>query len=272
MPVNSAAGTTDEVLGSVHDRNEYVESFAKGLDVLSAMSGMSGPATISEIAAKSGQGRASARRYVLTLVRLGHAEQKDHGYRLLPNAVRFGNQDNEAELLARHALPRMRRLVDRHREASSCGTLEDASIRIMAYARSDRLMSIYLEAGDRLSVAYSAQGRVLLAALSDDAVMKILARDGRILASHDPHAARNLVLDQVRIARKKGFAIVDEELEKGVRSLAVPIISPRTGDAVAAISVCAHSNRMSVSQLTDGCLPDLQAVSEETTISVGALA
>nr|BAT27144.1 transcriptional regulator, IclR family protein [Aurantimonas coralicida] len=102
--------------------------------------------------------------------------------------------------------------------------------------------------------------------------MKILARDGRILASHDPHAARNLVLDQVRIARKKGFAIVDEELEKGVRSLAVPIISPRTGDAVAAISVCAHSNRMSVSQLTDGCLPDLQAVSEETTISVGALA
>ena len=268
MPVNSAAEFAEDAMSSAHDRNEYVETFAKGLDVITALSGMVGSATISEIAAKAGQSRASARRFVLTLVHLGHVAHEGSGFRLLPNAIRIDDRDAEPELLARNALPGMRSLVERHREASSCGTLEDASIRIMAYARSDRLMSIYLEVGDRLSVAYSAQGRVLLSALSDENAMSVLLRDKRIASASAPEAAVRAVLDRVRQARSDGFAVVDEELERGVRSIAVPVLSARSNKVVAAISVCAHSNRMSVTELVEVCLPDLLAVADETTSAV----
>lgn len=232
-------------------RNEYVETFAKGLDVLKALSAATGPLSVADLARLSGQSRASARRFALTLVRLDYAIQDTSGFSIVPSAAIIPIVDPVTALVLR-ASPLMNAMVARHGETSSLGVLERGEVRIVAYARSDRLVSMYLDVGDRLPALRAAQGRVLLAALENEVLANLLDE-----TESDTERLREKIED----VRRLGYALVDEELEVGVRSIAVPLRYGRSPDAIAALSLCAHSNRMSPDQLRDRCLSDLMDLS-----------
>jgi len=235
-------------------RNEFAGSFAKGLVVLEYMAQSGRPATLSDLAASTGQSRASVRRFALTLVHLGLAEHRDGAFSLLAGALRIDGRSRELTLLTQAAEPFMRQLVDRFREASAFGRHDGREIEILAYQRCDRLMSLNLQPGSRLPMATSAQGRVLLAQMSDADVTASVAGAGE----------NGRLGEALEEARELGYAFVDQELEKGVRSIALVVRGPQSKQVIASMSLCAHSNRISAEEMLEDGLPALRAAVEAT--------
>lgn len=258
MVVN-AIQQAEELHGETQNlgRNEFAGSFAKGLAVLEHMAERGRPSTLAELAIATGQSRASVRRFALTLVHLGMAEQFEGTFKLRPSALKIDAKSRELTLLTEAAEPFMRQLVDRFREASAFGRQAGLGIEILAYQRCDRLMSLNLEPGSQLPLSTSAQGRVLLSYMDESRVETLVGA-----AKVDNHL-RTALED----ARKLGFAFVDEELEKGVRSIALGVRGPQSGKVIASMSLCAHSNRISVEELIEDGVPALRAAVKATEVA-----
>lgn len=241
------------------NRNEFVESFAKGLTVLRVFTPTERAMNLSEVASRTGQSRASARRFLLTLVALGYVRQDGDAFSLTRRIVELGHFYLVPHTLGKIAEPLLAGVVEALEETASVAVLSGNHAEIIAYARANRQMSLNLSPGDRLPLFSSAQGRALLAGLSDEALERLLdamdegdaaAKPGRVLLS------RAALREKINDARRQGYVVIDEELEIGVRSIAMPIRNGN-GDVVAAMSTCAHSNRASVAALIEKFRPVL---------------
>lgn len=235
---------------------DYVQSLERGLSVITAFSRDRPRMTLSEVAGATGLTRATARRFLLTLQRLGYVNCDDREFSLSPRTLELGYAYLSSTPFWDLAIPHVETLVDRLHESSSISVLDVDDIVYVARVPTKRIMTIALSVGSRLPAYPTSMGRVLLAGMRPEAFEAYLARvelvplTSRTVA--DAGALRRVVDD----VRRQGWALVDQELEEGVRSVAAPLRD--THDRViAALNVSAHATRTTLAELQRTFVPAL---------------
>ncbi|MFJ8976776.1 IclR family transcriptional regulator C-terminal domain-containing protein [Streptomyces sp. NPDC102282] len=236
---------------------EFVESLARGLTVVTAFGDAGAALTLSDVARATGLSRASARRALITLDHLGYVTADGRGHRLTPRVLALGYPVLSRTTLPRIAEPHLAALAGRIQDSTSLAVLVDDSVQYVARAATHRIMTVDITVGTRFPAYATSLGRVLLADLSGAALEPVLAHSElRPLAPHTltRRAALEAVLERVRA---EGYALVDEELEVGLRSIAVPV-RDRAGTAVASINVAMHSGSRTIEECLEQVLPLLR--------------
>ena len=236
---------------------DFVLSLARGLQVIEAFSGARGGLTVSEAATKTGLSRAATRRLLITLEELGYTERRGAAFQLTSRVLRLGFSFVASNSVAALAVPVLEQLSAQIHESCSVSVLDGEDIVYLARSAPKRVMTIDLGAGSRLPAYCTSMGRVMLAALPKkelDAYLKKVE-----LKALTPKTVRGRKRLQALIgeARERGYALVDEELELGLRSIAVPVVS-QTGRVAAAMNSGVHAARVSERELRERVLPLLQ--------------
>ncbi len=245
--------------------DNYVQSFARGLEVIRSFSTQSPRQTLSEVAARSGLSRASARRILLTLQALAYVESDGKYFSLTPRILDLGFAYLSSMPIWNLAEPVMENLVEEVKESCSAAVLDGTDIVYVMRVATHKIMSITLGVGSRLPAYCTSMGRVLLAGLPEEQAMACLK------ASRPEPLTRHTVteLDALRLkiaqTRKQGWCLVNQELEEGLVSMAAPI-HDRLGRTVAALNISGQANRTSAKVMQDAMLPALQAAAQ--TISL----
>lgn len=238
------------------DRSDYVQSLDRGLSVIRAFSAEQPRLTLSEVARSTGLTRAAARRFLLTLEHLGYVGSDEREFFLRPRVLDLGYAYLSTTPFWDLAQPHMETLVEALHESSSISVLDSDDIVYVARVPTKRIMTIALAVGSRLPAYPASMGRVLLAGLPPDELDAYLDRVTlKALTPNtitDPQQLR-AILDEVR---HQGWAIVDQELEEGVRSIATPI-HDTTGTTIAALNISCHATRTTVEHLRTQFLPHL---------------
>lgn len=237
---------------------DYVQSLERGLAVIGALHDARRPVALSDVARATGLTRAAARRFLLTLVEIGYVGVDDGRYALRPRVLELGQAYLASLQLPEVALPHLERLVAAVQESSSVSVLDDTEIVYVARVPLRRIMSLTIEVGTRFPAFATSMGRVLLAGLAPDDRDDRLARsDLRPLTSRTVCDVPTLhrILDEVAT---EGFAVVDQELEEGLCSVAVPI-RDSAGRVVAAMNVSTHADRTSPTTVRRRILPKMRA-------------
>jgi IclR family pca regulon transcriptional regulator len=261
------------VQGAVHERDrglgrlrpigerpgkEFMASLAKGLAVLGAFSDRLPSMSLTEAAAVAGLSRAAARRVLLTLAELGYVEQNGRDFTLAPRILELGFAYLSIQSWIERAEPLMRQLSNEFHEACNAATLHGSEIVFVARIPAPSwIMSPAIPVGTRLPAFHTSLGRILLGYLPEDDIWDRL-RATRIV----PHTPSTIVdpsalVERVKADRAQGFSIVDEELERGLRTLAVPVVS-RAGAAIGAINLVARAGQTTRNEMRDRFLPPLQ--------------
>jgi IclR family transcriptional regulator, pca regulon regulatory protein len=246
----------------VNPPSEYVQSLERGLAVLQVFSREHPRLTLSEVARLAGLTRATARRVLLTLEHLGFARSNGRGFELTPRVLDIGYAYLSSLDLASIAEPAMEALVERTHESCSAAVLDGGEIVYVARVPTKRIMTISLGLGSRLPAYATSMGRVLLAELERDQVDDLIG-GGPLPAVTDRTITRPAELhDELARVRAQGWALVDQELEIGLRSVAAPLRN-RQGAAVAALNVSSHAGRVSLDVIGKDFLPALLDTAEQ---------
>ncbi len=236
--------------------SDFVQSLERGLAVIQAFSATSPRLTLSDVARATGLTRAASRRFLLTLQHLGFVDSDEREFFLTPRILRLGYTYLSSTPFWSLAQTHIEELVDRVHESSSISVRDRDEIVYVARVPTKRIMTISLAVGTRLPMYPTSMGRVLLAGQSDDEIDAYLARaelrplTGRTVT--DPAALRAMVMD----VREQGWALVDQELEDGVRSVAAPLCDA-SGHVLGAVNVSAHATRTNLDVLRKQFLPAL---------------
>ncbi|KQM80323.1 IclR family transcriptional regulator [Xylophilus sp. Leaf220] len=238
--------------------DSYVQSFARGLEVIRSFSAEARRQTLTEVAARTGLTRAGARRILLTLQTLGYVESDGRLFRLTPRILDLGFAYLSSMPMWDVAEPLMEDLVERVKESCSAAVLEGSDIVYVLRVPTHKIMKINLGVGSRLPACVTSLGRVLLAALPDEEVRARL--EGSRRTAYTPHTVTDVdaLMDRVRQARSQGWCLLDQELEEGLVSIAAPV-TDRAGRTVAAINVSGQINRTGLEVLQHDVLPQLRA-------------
>jgi IclR family transcriptional regulator, pca regulon regulatory protein len=243
--------------GSPAARNsEFVQSLDRGLAVIRAFGPDRERLSLSEVARVTGLTRAAARRFLLTLVKLGYVRNDGREFSLRPRVLELGYAYLSGLALPEVAAPHLEELVATLHESSSISVLDGHHIVYVVRVPTKRIMTVAISVGTRFPAFATSMGRVLLAALPDDQFERYLAE-----ATFEQFTART-VTDPgrlraiVREVARQGYAIVDQELEEGLRAVAAPIRGG-AGVGTAAINVSAHASRVSMAAMRSEILPAL---------------
>ncbi len=235
---------------------DFVEALARGLDVLACFGSDRPEMTLSEVAAAADLARPTARRLLLTLEELGFVRSSGGQFRLTPKVLSLGMAYIGALGLWDIARPHLERLVARTGESSSMAQLDGSDIVYVARVAVPKLIALRVEIGTRFPAAQTSQGKVLLAALDPDRLAAALAEPSR--SGLPPFIGRTAeqLADELSEVRARGWALADEELAPGVRSVAVPV-RDGTGAVRAAVNVTVHAAETSLQTLVEEHLPAL---------------
>jgi IclR family transcriptional regulator, pca regulon regulatory protein len=233
---------------------DFVQSFARGLGVIRAFDAQHPELTLSEVARRAGLTRAAARRFLLTLERLGYVTSGERGFSLTPRVLELGFSYLSALSLPEVAQPHLERLSREFDESVSAAVLDGGEIVYVARVATRRIMSVGITIGTRFPAWSTSMGRVLLADLPDDAVETLLDAAAHEAPAPGPAALR-AELDEVRA---RGWALVDQELEAGIRAVAAPVRG-RHGRVVAAVNVSTSASRTTLARMRTHFVPALVA-------------
>jgi IclR family transcriptional regulator, pca regulon regulatory protein len=246
--------------GDVKDSRapEGMAGLAKGLAIIEAFGPHRTRLSISDAARLTDLSRATARRCLLTLVELGYLSQDGRDFSPTPRMLRLGNAYTDGASLPVLAKPHLVAVRDRTGESCSLAVLDGSETLFVARAEAQRIVTTGVRIGVRIPAHLTATGQVLLAGLPGSALEDYLA--GYTPAARTPHTVTDPAALRARIdaARADGVAHTDEELELGLRSMAVPIVDSR-GATVAAMSVSVSAARVTLAELRDDFLPVLRA-------------
>jgi len=235
---------------------DFVEALARGLDVLTAFDAEHPSRTLSEVATAAGLARPTARRLLLTLEELGYVRSSGTAFSLTPKVLGLGMSYVGALGLWGIARPHLEALVAQTGESSSMAQLDGSDIVYVARVSVPKLIALRVEIGTRFPAVQTSQGKVLLAALSAGELAATLAQPSR--AGLPPYIGRSpeQLRDELTEVRARGWALADEELAPGVRSIAAPV-RDGTGAVRAAMNVTVHAAETSVERLLAEHLPRL---------------
>ncbi|RBP88615.1 IclR family transcriptional regulator [Rhodobacter sp. 140A] len=216
-------------------KTDIIGSLAKGLRVLEAFGAEHPRLSIAETAERTGLDRATARRCLLTLHAEGYADYDGKFFTLTPRVLRLGMGALAALPLAQLVQPWLDQLSERIGQSTSVSILDETEIVYLARAAQRRVMSIGLLPGSRLPAHCTSMGRVLLAALPEPEARAVI--DASDLSPRTPFSRTDPeeIIAEIGRVRTQGYALIDQEVELGLRSLAVPLISAR-GRVVAALN------------------------------------
>lgn len=236
---------------------EYIAGLEKGLAVIEAFSQQQPALTVTEASEAAGLSRAAARRCLLTLQRLGYAEYDGKYYRLLPRVLRLGHAYVNSSPLPRFVQPIIEATSERTQHSMSVAVLDEADVLVIARALVHRSLSSGLGVGSRLPAYCSANGRILLSEWPDGDIQRMLvgATIRRLTAYTKTNASD--ILKEIKAVRTRGYALNDQEVEIGVRTIAVPIRS-RSGQIAASLSMSAPPEGADAKGLI-ALLPELDA-------------
>jgi IclR family pca regulon transcriptional regulator len=257
VPFNeTTVETSAAYAGKVPLKRDLVAGLEKGLTVIEAFDQERPRLTISEVAALTGLTRAAARRYLLTLTHLGFIAQDRKMFALTPKVLRLGQSYLHSARLPRIIEPELHKLAYAMKEASSAGVLDGNDVICIAAASAGRVVSPTMQPGSRVPAYCTGNGRVLLAALPQDEVEAWVSRQA--MTALTPHTIVHPERLSIEIARARslGYACIDQELELGLRTVALPLKNYR-GDVVASMNISVHAARMNMDQLVEHCLPPL---------------
>jgi len=240
------------------DRGEFVQSLARGLSVIRSFAADRPTMTLAEVARETGLTRATARRLLFTLEALGYAAFDGKRFSLTPQVLDIGYAYLSSLDLSAIAQPEMEALVDRTHESSSAAVLDGTEIVYVTRVPTKRIMTISLGLGSRLPAYATSMGRVLLADLADDARCEHLPPEPWPALTAQTIVDPDELRAELARVREQGWALVDQELEEGVRSIAAPL-RDASGRAVAALNVSSHAGRVDFATLRETFLPDLVA-------------
>ena len=243
---------------------DFVESLARGLDVLACFDASHRSMTLSEVATRAGLARPTARRLLLTLEELGFARSTEGGFVLTPKVLTLGMAYVSALGLWDIARPHMEDLVGRTGESSSMAQLDGSDIVYVARVSVPKIIALRVEIGTRFPAPQTSQGKVLLAALDQESLDATLAVPSRAgLPPYIGQTAAQLREELTRV-RARGWALADEELAPGVRSVAAPVRDGQ-GRVRAAMNVTVHAAETSTEVLLEQHLPKLLRTAGEVS-------
>jgi IclR family pca regulon transcriptional regulator len=261
-PKPTPANTLDIYTG---DPN-FMTSLARGLIVIQAFTQQSPQMTISQLSVKTGLSRAAVRRCLYTLTKLGFAGAEDGSrYSLRPRMLTLSHTYTASNTLSSSAQPILERMSAALRESFSVATLDGEDIVYIARTQVNRIMAVDLHIGSRLPAYCTSMGRVLLAYLPTEQLEQYLAK-----AVLTPHTTRTITsVEKLRLAlrnvRRNGYALVDQEYEVGLRSLAVPVYAT-SGRVVATINLSGNAPRLSVLEMQSRYLTHLRNAANELSV------
>jgi IclR family pca regulon transcriptional regulator len=235
---------------------DFVEALARGLDVLRCFDEHHREMTLAEVANATGLARPTARRLLLTLEELGYVRSIDGSFSLTPKVITLGTAYVASLGLWEVARPHLEALVRQTGESSSMAQLDGGDIIYVARVSVPKIIALRVEIGTLFPAPQTSQGKVLLAALSPadlDATLAIPSRSGLPRYIGTSRAALD---EELVVVRARGWAIADEELAPGVRSIAAPV-RDGTGTVRAAMNVTVHAAETSTERLLDEHLPKL---------------
>jgi IclR family pca regulon transcriptional regulator len=236
--------------------SDFVQSLDRGLAVIRSFGPDRERLSLSEVARETGLTRAAARRFLLTLVKLGYVRNDGREFSLRPRVLELGYAYLSGLALPDVAAPHLEELVAKLHESSSISVLDGHHVVYVVRVPTKRIMTVAISVGTRFPAYATSMGRVLLAALSPAELDRYLAE-----AAFEPLTART-VTDPCRLREiigdvaRQGYAIVDQELEEGLRAVAAPIRGA-ADVGIAAINVSAHAARVSIASLRSDILPAL---------------
>ena len=259
-----AAQLSQTPTAEVRPGDAYVQSFARGLEVIRSFSASAPRQTLTEVAGRTGLTRAGARRILLTLQTLGYVESDGRLFALTPRILDLGFAYLSSMPIWNVAEPVMEQLVEEVKESCSAGVLEGTDIMYVLRVSTRKIMRNSLGVGSRLPAYCTSLGRMLLAGLPDDEVLRLLQASA--LEARTKHTLTDIdaLLGKVQQARRQGWCMINQELEEGLVSMAAPIVN-RSGRTVAALNISGQVNRTTPRQMQETMLPALREAAREVS-------
>ncbi|WP_088009388.1 IclR family transcriptional regulator [Indiicoccus explosivorum] len=252
---------------NLRQSSDFIQSLERGLQVIQAFSEETPKLTVSQAAKITGLSRPAVRRILLTLEALGFTESANGIYSLTARTLTLGYAYISSQNIWNIAVPIMREFVEKTGESCSISVLDGAEVIYVARVPANRIMSISLDVGSRLPAYASSMGQMLLACLPEEELHKVLDETPFKKYTENTIADKESMMEELDKVRERGWAGVDQQLEQGLRSIAVPI---RRGDGsvIAAINCSAHAGRVSRKTLREEFLPLLRETSDRITQAV----
>jgi IclR family pca regulon transcriptional regulator len=266
LPEDASGETGTEAANEVVASDpSFMLSLARGLTVLQAFSDQRRNLTIAQISHKTGIPRASVRRCLHTLIQLGYAEADGNNFSLKPKVLTLGYSYLSSTPLTVSAHPYLNHISRTLNESCSLAVLQDDEVLYVGRSATSRIMSVSLTTGSRLPAYCTSLGRVMLASLPPAELEGYLERVPLKAMTDKTVVSKCRLKEILAEVRQAGFAMIEEELEIGLRSIAVPVRGA-SGRVLAALNVGAHAARVPARRMSDEFLPVLQKGAQELSI------
>jgi len=236
----------------------FVQSLERGLAVIRTFDASSPQLTLSEVARATGLTRAAARRFLLTLADLGYVRTDGRLFELSPRVMELGYAYLSSMSLPEVAEPHLEQLVAEVHESSSVSVLDGDDVVYVARVPTSRIMTVAINVGTRFPAHATSMGRVLLAGLPEEELEAYLHRAHLDRLTRRTVTSPEALVAELAKVRAQGWALVDQELEEGLRAIAAPL-RDRNGRVIGAVNVSAHATRTSLESMRRDLLPPLLA-------------
>lgn len=249
------------------DSKDLVGALDKGLKVIKSFDSNNTHMTLSDVAKKVDITRSSARRLLLTLESLGYVHQQDNLFSLAPKIIEIGYSYFASLPWTDLAYTNMKQVVDASKLSCSISILDNEHIICIMRIPAKRILNEGIHVGTRLPSAYTSTGRLFMAHMSDEKLRKFVMT--LPLQAHTKKSITNpnVLFEKIRSERNQPFQMVEEELEEGLLSMAVPIYN-RNKELIGAMNVGAHVSYRSATFLKDNVLTLLRKAAQETTDAI----
>ena len=244
------------------ERDPFVQSFARGLSIITCFSADNPVMTLSEIAERVNLSRAAARRFLLTLENLGYVSLDGRNFQLTAKVLDLGYGYLSSLSLPEIAQPHLEVLASRVHESASASVLDGTDIIYIARVPIRRIMSVKINIGTRMPAHATSMGRVLLAGLATPDLKAMISNLEIPKYTRNTITSKSVLLQEINKVKAQGWSINDQELEYGLRSIAVPIFN-KAEEIIASINISTTAQSNSLESMEAMFLPELKLTAKK---------
>jgi IclR family pca regulon transcriptional regulator len=244
------------------ERDPFVQSFARGLSIITCFGADNPVMTLSEIAERVNLSRAAARRFLLTLENLGYVSLDGRNFQLTAKVLDLGYGYLSSLSLPEIAQPHLEVLASKVHESASASVLDGTDIVYVARVPIRRIMSVKINIGTRMPAHATSMGRVLLAGLANPDLKAVISNLEIPKYTRNTITSKSVLLQEINKVKAQGWSINDQELEYGLRSIAVPIFN-KAEEIIASINISTTAQSNSLESMEAMFLPELKLTAKK---------